>query len=170
VRSPYPGNRVPFMYLEYFQMVDRVVALDSAAETIQCIARVPDTSTIFEGHFPGYPLMPGTLLVETVAQVGGFLLMSLGGYSRLPILTQIAKAKVRRAVSPGTELQVDAKVIQVSSGIAAVEGRLNADGKPIVTCEIRYHMMAFPQDNLRAMVLSRARDIGVPVPDGESAT
>ncbi|MCY4191017.1 MAG: hypothetical protein OXD42_06810, partial [Rhodospirillaceae bacterium] len=72
MRSPYPGNRVPFMYLEYFQMVDRVVALDSAAETIQCIARVPDTSTIFEGHFPGYPLMPGTLLVETVAQVGGF--------------------------------------------------------------------------------------------------
>lgn len=156
------------MHLEYFQMVDQVSELDTETQSIRCTAKVPDDSTIFQGHFPGYPLMPGTLLVETIAQAGGFLLMALNDYQQLPILMQIVKAKIRDAVPPGAVLEVDAKVLQVSSGIAAVEGRLSTDGKRIADCEIRYHTMAFPRDDLRAMVLARALQIGAPVPTSES--
>ncbi|HVD75076.1 MAG TPA: beta-hydroxyacyl-ACP dehydratase, partial [Xanthobacteraceae bacterium] len=49
------------MRLEYFQLIDRIAELDLAQQTIRAEARVPATSTIFEGHFPGYPLMPGVL-------------------------------------------------------------------------------------------------------------
>lgn len=154
------------MHLEYFQMVDRIEAVDLEAQTIECASQVPDASTIFEGHFPGYPLMPGTLLVETVAQTGGFLLMILSEYQQLPILIQVVKAKIREAVEPGAKLQVSARVLQISSGIAAIEGRILMDGRRVAECEIRYRTMAFPQPELRRMVMARAAEIGAPTGDG----
>ena len=58
------------MRLEYFQMIDRVTAFDRDAAKLTARSRVPVKSPIFEGHFPGYPIMPGVLIVEAVAQTG----------------------------------------------------------------------------------------------------
>ena len=65
------------MQLEYFQLIDRILDLDTEAKTITVEAQVPTASTIFEGHFPGYPLMPGVLLIELMAQTSGWLLLGL---------------------------------------------------------------------------------------------
>ena len=56
------------MRLEYFQMTDRVVELSRDRGLIRTESTVPTASTIFEGHFPGHPLLPGVLLIETMAQ------------------------------------------------------------------------------------------------------
>ncbi len=64
------------MRLEYFQLIDRVLALNLAERKITTEAIVPTTNTIFEGHFPGNPLMPGVLLLETMAQSSGWLLIA----------------------------------------------------------------------------------------------
>jgi 3-hydroxyacyl-[acyl-carrier-protein] dehydratase len=61
------------MQLEYFQLIDRIVDLNLEARTAIVEAQVPTTSTIFEGHFPGYPIMPGVLLTEAMAQSSGWL-------------------------------------------------------------------------------------------------
>src|SRR5690349_9710348 len=67
----------PAMKLEYFQLIDRIVDLNLNDKTITVEARVPTTNTIFEGHFPGHPLMPGVLLIESMAQASGWLLLGL---------------------------------------------------------------------------------------------
>ena len=59
------------MRLEYFQLIDRIVDLNLGERTISSEAIVPTESTIFEGNFPGYPLMPGVLLIEVMAQTSG---------------------------------------------------------------------------------------------------
>ncbi|MGB9170694.1 MAG: beta-hydroxyacyl-ACP dehydratase, partial [Bradyrhizobium sp.] len=56
------------MQLEYFHLIDRIVDLKIDEKKITVEALVPKESTIFEGHFPGYPLMPGVLLIESMAQ------------------------------------------------------------------------------------------------------
>ena len=68
------------MQLEYFQLIDRIVALDLAGRTIRTEARVPLESTIFQGHFPGHPLMPGVLLIEAMAQTAGWLVIAATRY------------------------------------------------------------------------------------------
>jgi len=79
------------MRLEYFLLIDRIVELDLVGGTIKARARVPDTSTIFEGHFPGHPLMPGVLLIETMAQTAGWHIIGVTGFARMPFLAAVRK-------------------------------------------------------------------------------
>src|SRR5215469_8285723 len=104
------------MRLEHFQMVDRIAALDPEARTIRADCVVPDASPVFEGHFPGHPLMPGVLLIETMAQTSGFLLLARYDFARMPFLAQVKEAKLRRFVPPGAVLEVSAELVQDGSG------------------------------------------------------
>jgi len=70
-----------------FQMIDRVTAREGEAIIVE--SRIPDASPVFEGHFPGHPLMPGVLLVETMAQASGWLLLDLMGFARMPFLMAV---------------------------------------------------------------------------------
>src|SRR5688500_14362125 len=96
------------MQLEYFRLIDRIVSLDLDARTIRVEADVPTESTIFEGHFPGMPLMPGVLLLETMAQASGWLILGLTKFSGMPLLAAFKEAKLRSFITPGTPLQISA--------------------------------------------------------------
>ena len=141
--------------------VDRFIEFESGKHA-KAIKNVSLSEEHIHDHFPGYPLMPGTLLVETVAQSGGFLLMAMNGYRQLPVLIQVVKARIREPVLPQAVMDVDAAVQQISSGIAAVDGRIKVDGRRVAECEIRYRTMPFPQEALRRQVIDRAQDIGAP--------
>src|SRR5499433_1496269 len=99
------------MRLEYFQLIDRIVDLNLAEQTIRTEARVPTTSTIFEGHFPGFPLMPGALLIEAMAQTAGWLVIGVTKFTRMPFLVAVKEAKFRNFVEPGTVLSLSAKLV-----------------------------------------------------------
>ena len=96
------------MRLEQFQMVDRVVAMDPPAE-VRAECAVPAASPVFEGHFPDYPIVPGVLMIETMAQTGGWLLLALHRFDHMAFLAQVKEAKLRAFVAPSTQLAAEAR-------------------------------------------------------------
>ena len=150
------------MRLEYFQMIDRV--LDADAESLSAEARVPDASTVFEGHFPGYPLVPGVLLVETMAQASGYLLLRRSGFARMPFLASVKEAKLRSFVGPGTMLRVEARLVHDGSGYAVTAGRIEAGGKRLCDAELTLRILDFPAPELEAAMRAQAARIGLAAP------
>src|SRR3979490_783926 len=117
------------MQLEYFQLIDRIVDLNVGAKTITVEAQVPEKHTIFEGHFPGYPIMPGVLLTEAMAQSSGWLLLGITRFERMPFLAMVKEAKMRGFVSPGQLLTIDAKIEHEGSGFAVMSAMAPAGNK-----------------------------------------
>src|SRR3954464_8141529 len=112
------------MHLEYFQLIDRIIDLNLAEKTISAEAQVPLQNTIFEGHFPGYPIMPGVLLIESMAQTSGWLLLGLMKFERMPFLAAVKEAKMRGFVGPGELLTISAKVEHEGSGFAVTSAKV----------------------------------------------
>jgi 3-hydroxyacyl-[acyl-carrier-protein] dehydratase len=150
------------MRLEYFQLIDRIVALDLAARTIKAHAQVPQTSTIFEGHFPGHPLMPGVLLIESMAQASGWLIIGLTNFERMPFLASVREAKLRTFVSPGQALTLTASVVHEGSGFTVTKAAVEADGKTVANCEMTLRVTAFPDPRFRAGMEQVAAAIDFP--------
>lgn len=150
------------MRLEYFQMVDRVDLVDPAAGLVRADCKVPDASPVFEGHFPDYPLLPGVLMIETMAQTGGWLLLAMQRFARMPFLAQVREAKLRAFVQPGQTLAAEARLVHDGSGYAVMAGRLSSAGKAVAEAELTYRVVPFPREALRARMLEAARRVGVP--------
>ena len=151
------------MQLEYFKLIDRITAIDLVAKTITVEARVPVTSTIFEGHFPGFPIMPGVLLTEAMAQSSGWLLLGVLKFERMPFLAIVKEAKMRGFVSPGQLLTIEAKVEHEGSGFAVTKakGRIGKDLK--CSAEITFGLTPFPDPAFRVHMDAMAEKIGFPM-------
>ena len=150
------------MRLECFQMIDKVLELALDEPSIQIEATVPTTSPVFEGHFPGYPLMPGVLLIETVAQASGFLVLARINFSGMPVLAAVKQAKLRRFVLPGERLQVEARLLHEGSGFAVALGQIATEGINVCEAEVTFRIMPFPDPKVRAELELAARQVGLP--------
>jgi 3-hydroxyacyl-[acyl-carrier-protein] dehydratase len=138
------------MRIEYFQLIDRIVDLNLADQTIRTEARVPTTSTIFEGHFPGMPLMPGVLLIEAMAQTAGWLVIGVTKFTRMPFFAALKEAKLRSFVTPGQALALSAKLLHEGSGFAVAKAEIRCDGKLTCNAEITFRLVEFPNAEFRA--------------------
>lgn len=150
------------MRLEHFELIDRVEALAAEAGRILCRAEIPERSTVFEGHFPGHPLMPGVLVVEAMAQASGYLLLSLNGFTRMPFLAEIRTARLRRFIPPPATLEVSAALEHDGSGYAVTQGRVETGGRAVAEAELRLRTLPFPSEETRELMRAHARRIGLP--------
>ena len=151
------------MQLDYFQLIDRIVDLNMVEKTITVEAQVPKTSTVFEGHFPGYPIMPGVLLIESMAQTSGWLLLALMKFDRMPFLAAVKEAKMRGFVTPGELLTVEAGIVHEGSGYAITEAKVKVAGKLRSNATITFSHVPFPNPDLRGHMDAMARRIGFPL-------
>jgi 3-hydroxyacyl-[acyl-carrier-protein] dehydratase len=150
------------MRLEYFQLIDRIVDLKLADRTITCEASVPTDSTIFEGHFPGYPLMPGVLLIESMAQTSGWLVVATTRFERMPFLASVKEAKFRTFVTPGQKLSITANLVHEGSGYVVTEAKVMAGGKLACDATLTLRVLEFPNAEMRKQMRETATRVGFP--------
>ncbi|TYL81764.1 3-hydroxyacyl-ACP dehydratase FabZ family protein [Bradyrhizobium cytisi] len=150
------------MQLEYFHMIDRIVDLNVDEKKIVVEAQVPKESTIFEGHFPGYPLMPGVLLIESMAQASGFLLLGVLKFERMPILAAVKEAKVRGSVLPGELMSIEASLVHEGSGYAMTEAKIRVGGKLRANSTLTFTLIPFPNADIRGYMDAVAKRVGFP--------
>ncbi|MFN7010845.1 MAG: 3-hydroxyacyl-ACP dehydratase FabZ family protein [Allorhizobium sp.] len=149
------------MLLEYFQMIDKVEAVDLDRGTLKARSVVPDQSPVFEGHFPGMPLVPGVLLIETMAQASGMLLLAVKDFAAMPFLMSVDGAKMRAFVEPGAVLEIEAELEHDGSGFAVTKAKIASGGKKICDAQLKLRTMPFSEVPLGDIVRKRAEEIGL---------
>ena len=151
------------MDLEYFRLIDRIASLDLEARKIAAEAQVPTASRVFEGHFPGFPLMPGVLLMETMAQASGWLILGVSKFSAMPLLAAFKEAKLRSFITPGTALSVSATLQHEGSGFAVTQAEIRRSDRVVCNAEITFRMVPFPNDEFLANLKDVVRAIQFPM-------
>ncbi len=126
----YLPHRYPFL------LVDRIEEMDE--ERIVGIKNVTANEPFFMGHFPSFPVMPGVLIVEAMAQTAGVLVLSQipDRAKKLVLLASVDGAKFRRPVRPGDQLRMEMKVLKKKSSVAKMAGVATVAGVVVAEAEV----------------------------------
>lgn len=151
------------MRLEYFQMIDRIVEVDIEARRLRAACTVPKESPIFEGHFPTYPLMPGVLLIECMAQTTGWLVCMLGRFAAMPFLAGVKEGKFRTLVFPGDDLEFDGSIVHEGSGYTVAECVGRRAGAKVCDAQLTFRIMPFPSPQFREAFFAWGERLNLPI-------
>lgn len=147
------------MQLEYFQMIDRIHAVDLEEKVLEASSVVPQKSTVFEGHFPGHPLVPGVLMIETMAQASGILIMHTIDFAKIPLLAGVKEGKLRDFVGPDAKLSIRARIEHEGSGFAVTRAEIRSGDKRVANAQLTFTIMPFPTAELQTLIKGQVADM-----------
>lgn len=124
-----------------FVLLDRLLELEPGKRLVAAKTFLADDE-LFADHFPGFPVVPGTLLTEAMGQAGGWLLVETLGTARWPLLVLVERAKFRRLVRPGEELTLEARLGSLHEEDFDVRAEASVNGERVADARLLFH--AFP--------------------------
>jgi 3-hydroxyacyl-[acyl-carrier-protein] dehydratase len=131
-------HRYPFL------LVDRVVEMEPG-KRIVAIKNVTANEWFFQGHFPGFQIMPGVLIVEALAQTGAVLLLSDDvAKGQIPLFAGIEKCRFRQQVTPGDTLTLELEVISRRGPVGKGKAKATVNGKVAAECELTFALAPMP--------------------------
>ncbi|HSR67987.1 MAG TPA: 3-hydroxyacyl-ACP dehydratase FabZ [Acidobacteriota bacterium] len=139
-------HRYPFL------LVDRIVDHEPGKRIVG-IKNVSINEPYFQGHFPGVPIMPGVLILESMAQVGGILVFFTlpDRKEKLVFLAGLEKARFRKPVVPGDQIRVELTVLRVKSRVGRLQGVATVNGQKAAEAEILFSLVDRPKDPAEAL-------------------
>jgi UDP-3-O-[3-hydroxymyristoyl] N-acetylglucosamine deacetylase/3-hydroxyacyl-[acyl-carrier-protein] dehydratase len=124
-------HRYPFL------LIDRILEIEGR-QRIVGLKNVTINEPFFQGHFPGHPIMPGVLIIEAMAQVGGMLLM--GGLEetdqKVVYFMSLDNVRFRKPVRPGDQLRFELDVVQIRGAVCKMRGVAKVDGELVAEAEM----------------------------------
>lgn len=128
-------HRYPFL------LVDRILEMEEGKKAVG-IKNVTINEPFFNGHFPEYPVMPGVLIIEAMAQVAGCaLLKAAEGEHKLVYLAAVDNVRIRKPVVPGDQLYMEAEILKIKGKIGKVAAKASVDGQLVAEAEIMFSLV-----------------------------
>ena len=137
-----------------YLFIDKILKLhkNTSIEAVKCVALSED---YFTDHFAGYPVMPGALMIESLAQAGTALLEYSGGFKKKTLLVMVHEAKFRTPVRPGSQLTVSGEIVSMTETSAQMDGSIFCNRKLVANALLTFSLQeidTFYPQNLRFMI------------------
>lgn len=121
-------------------MIDKVIEIIPGKRVV-AIKKVREDEYYFKGHFPGNPIMPGVLIIESMAQAGAVGLMSIPeNKNKIALFGGVDKVRFKKIVRPGDELRFDVEIVTLKSNFGKGRGKAYIDNELVCTAEIIFFL------------------------------
>ena len=122
-----------------FILIDRLIELEPGKRVVASKTFAPEEDFLID-HFPGFPVVPGVLLMETMVQAGGWLILCSVNFSKWPFLCMIERAKFRRFVKPGEDLRIEARIQSLRETDFVIQSEVRVAESRVAEARIFYHV------------------------------
>ena len=123
-------------------LVDRILEISEDNKKCKGLKNVSINEPFFQGHYPGLPIMPGVLIIESMAQVGAALLMTTPKLiGKIPLIGAIENAKFRQIVRPGDQLIHEVEILWVKGHVGKMKGFATVEGKVVAEMVMLFKMV-----------------------------
>lgn len=141
-----------------FLLVDSLLELEAGHRAVGT-KTFSAAEEIFADHFPGFAVVPGTLLTEAMAQLGGWLILYTEDFRRLPLLTRIEHAEFRRLVRPGQALRLESELVRSVDETHVCQARVFAGGRrPVAEARLTYRALPRRRESAEDPLVQWARE------------